>query len=126
MIGARHSAGSMISNGGGSSPSNRVIVGRRSLSVPWGSRRAGLTGPGSEAFCERVLSALSAVLPSEKVFTPTGTCLGGPPPAWFYGPYVAFRPRNDLAKDLVVGPSFTRSLPSVGLCDCIDPRVELG
>src|ERR1700682_1285739 len=31
MIGARHSAGSTISNGGDSSPSNWVIVGRR----PW-------------------------------------------------------------------------------------------
>src|SRR5258708_4616702 len=35
MIGARHSARSPISNGGGRSPSNRVIVGRHPLSSLW-------------------------------------------------------------------------------------------
>jgi hypothetical protein len=35
MIGARHAAGSTISNGGDNSPSNSVIVGRR----PWNPLR---------------------------------------------------------------------------------------
>src|SRR5689334_8736697 len=130
MSGPRHSAGSTSSNGGGSSPSNRVIVGRRPFSIPWGPslgvRRAGraLAGPGSEAFCETALSAFAAVLPSKKVFIASGTLLGPPPDAWFYGPYDAIRSRNDLAKGPFMGPSFTRSLPSVGLSECIDPALN--
>src|SRR5579859_7695621 len=47
MIGARHSAGSRISNGGGSSPSNRVIAGRRPLGL---LRWTGLYRQGNGAF----------------------------------------------------------------------------
>jgi hypothetical protein len=63
MIGARQVAGSTISNGGDSSPSNWVIVGRRPLSplVLDGSLL-----PENRRFYERTLSVITTILPSEK------------------------------------------------------------
>src|SRR5258708_37705346 len=63
----RHSAGSMISNGGDASPSNRVIVGRRS------SSSAGLDEVDSatqRSFYVRALSIIATVLPSKKSSIP--------------------------------------------------------
>src|SRR5215208_8469637 len=77
MIGARQCAGSTISNGGDSSPSNWVIVGRRPLNVRipfcrdrsydrFCRRRAGL--------CKDVLSVIVIILPSEKSRRSRGGC----------------------------------------------------
>ena len=72
MIGARHSAGSTISNGGECSPSNWVILGRR----PWNP----LTwthhfGQKNGGFCPSALSGVATDLPSEKSPKSGGTLL---------------------------------------------------
>src|SRR5215212_4425875 len=69
MIGARQCAGSTISNGGDSSPSNWVIVRRRPLNVRipfWPIDHA--TDPAGEGqgLCKDVLSVIVIILPSEK------------------------------------------------------------
>src|SRR3979409_1451252 len=72
MIGARHSAGSTISKGGDSSPSNWVIVGRR----PWTPRALdSAVLPEKRRFYVDSLSVITAVLPSEKSLQPSGTYL---------------------------------------------------
>src|SRR5450755_4876341 len=69
MIGARHAAGSTISNGGDSSPSNWVIVGRR----PWKPLAlAQSILPEKRRFYEQALSVIATVLPSEKTLNPCG------------------------------------------------------
>src|ERR1700738_600032 len=72
MIGARHTAGSTISKGGDSSPSNWVIVGRRR------SRAADPGVVGSARKAEDYGCALLIIagpMPSEKVRDPAGTSL---------------------------------------------------
>jgi hypothetical protein len=62
MIGARHSLGSTMSNGGDSAPSKRVISGRRPLiRLP---KRPIL--PEKLGFCEDALSVIATRLPSKK------------------------------------------------------------
>jgi hypothetical protein len=77
MIGARQCAGSTISNGGDSSPSNWVIVGRRPLNVriPFGpiDRATDADGEG-QGFCKDVLSVIVIILPSEKSRRSPGRC----------------------------------------------------
>src|SRR6266851_6266082 len=78
MIGARQVAGSTISNGGDSSPSNWVIVGRRPLSP---CVLDGSFLPENRRFYEGALSVITAILPSEKSRKVPGTLLGsGKPP----------------------------------------------
>ena len=66
MIGARQLAGSTISNGGDSSPSNWVIVGRRPLDrvLPWAVNQRIL--PENRRFYMTPLSVITTILPSEK------------------------------------------------------------
>src|SRR5450759_2616064 len=71
MIGARHAAGSTISNGGDSSPLNWVIVGRRPLESA--ALRSFL--PAERSFHERAFSVFTTLLPSEKSLEPAGTYL---------------------------------------------------
>src|SRR5713226_7842520 len=73
MIGARHAAGSTISNGGDSSPLNWVIVGRR----PWNPYSDPSFLPEKRSFYEDSLSIITAVLPSEKSLKPAGTYPAG-------------------------------------------------
>jgi hypothetical protein len=72
MIGARHMAGSTISNGGDNSPSNSVIVGRRPLDPRLPMQ---LILPEKRKFYEAVLSVITIILPSEKSRKAAGTCL---------------------------------------------------
>jgi hypothetical protein len=67
MIGARQVAGSTISKGGDSSPSNWVIVGRRP-SDPRFSRQfiSQPILPESRLFYGYALSVITTILPSEK------------------------------------------------------------
>src|SRR3954452_21458213 len=58
MIGARHSAGSIISNGGDSSPSNCIIVGDPLLGL------ARCASDRALQFC--ALSVIATTLPSKK------------------------------------------------------------
>src|SRR5229473_7078821 len=71
MIGARQLAGSTISNGGDSSPSCWVIVGRR----PWNPRLWRLILPEKRSFYERAFSVITTILPSEKTPQPAGMSL---------------------------------------------------
>jgi hypothetical protein len=67
MIGARHVAGSTISNGGDSSPLNWVIVGRRPLDPSF--LRQSVSEPilpEGRLFCKDALSVITTTLPSEK------------------------------------------------------------
>src|SRR5437899_1637048 len=77
MIGARQCAGSMISNGGDSSPSNWVIVGRRPLNVriPFGPIDHATDSAGEgQGFVRNVLSVIVIILPSEKNRRSPGRC----------------------------------------------------
>src|SRR5579871_2604883 len=77
MIGARHSAGSTISNGGGNSPSKRVIPGRRPLDLLLEVLLVLLRcGPFCRSSCPCALSVIATRLPSEKVPSISGTPLG--------------------------------------------------
>src|SRR6202023_1375613 len=72
MIGARHAAGSTISNGGDSSPSNWVIVrGRPVIRKP----RPPPIRPEKRSFYECALSVIATVLPREKTPKTAGMCL---------------------------------------------------
>src|SRR5215213_2405350 len=73
MIGARQCAGSTISNGGDSSPSNWVIGGRRPLNVRIPLGPIDHAGEG-QGFCKDVLSVIVIILPSEKSRCPAGRC----------------------------------------------------
>lgn len=64
MIGARQLAGSTISNGGDSSPSNWVI--RRAPSLSSAIFLSGSFLPENRVFCEAILSEIAGDLPSEK------------------------------------------------------------
>src|SRR5471030_2117732 len=71
MIGARHAAGSTISNGGDRSPLNWVIVGRRSWDPPvWTGHFCRKTD-----FYEDAFSVITIIMPSEKSLKPAGTHL---------------------------------------------------
>jgi hypothetical protein len=73
MMGARHAAGSTISNGGDNSPLNWGIVGRR----PWNPLVLDDSIlPEKRRFYEDALSVITAVLPSEKSLKTAGTSLG--------------------------------------------------
>src|SRR3954470_1894443 len=76
MIGARQCAGSTISNGGDSSPSNWVILGRRPLNVrfPFGPIDHATDSAGRAGLCKDVLSVIVIILPSEKSRRTTGRC----------------------------------------------------
>jgi hypothetical protein len=77
MIGARHWAGSTIWNGGDSSPSNWVIVGRRPCHPLAASFQ-----PQERSLYACVFSVIATILPSEKTLYPAGTYLNdrkGPP-----------------------------------------------
>src|SRR5258705_12412597 len=93
MIGARHAAGSMISNGGDSSPSKRVIVGAVSCNPPFPETPF---PPEKRSFYECALSIIATVLPSEKTLRAAGTYLFNArhPPLLLRG---AFRYRNSAA-----------------------------
>src|SRR6202050_1099304 len=71
MIGARHSAGSTISNGSRSSPLNWVIVGRRPWH-PFDPDRLILSEKRS--FYEDIFSVIITSLPGKKIRKPPGTC----------------------------------------------------
>jgi hypothetical protein len=68
MIGARHAAGSTISNGGDSSPLNWVIVGR----CPESAALEPSLLPEKRSFYDFALSIITIVLPSKKIFEPAG------------------------------------------------------
>src|SRR4051794_32312151 len=72
MIGARHTGGSITSNGGDSSPSGWVMVRRRPLQ-PRGLDR--WTVPDKCGFHEESLSIITTDLPSKKSFARSGTLL---------------------------------------------------
>src|ERR1700688_209751 len=71
MIGARHSAGSTISNGGDSSPLIWVIFGRR----PGIIRRSESFVPEKRSSYEDIFSVITTILPSEKTLNGSGTYL---------------------------------------------------
>jgi hypothetical protein len=78
MIGARQLAGSTISNGGDSSPSNWVIVGRRPLDPRFLNQIDFAILPEKRRFYEGALSIITTILPSEKTRKPAGTYLNTP------------------------------------------------
>jgi hypothetical protein len=108
MIGARQLAGSTISNGGDSSPSCWVIVGRR----PWNPLLWQLILPEKRSFYERAFSVITTILPSEKLFNPL-ECLSTTAKRPSSLHWAAFRSRNKIAS---LSP-FTATLhPKFTLC----------
>src|SRR5688572_4564948 len=109
MIGARHCAGSTISNGGDSSPTGWFIVGRR----PWIPLiLAALILPERRSFYEDSLSVITAVLPSEKRFARPGTGLTDTKGLGSL-PWLRFRYRNGAVRR---GPAGRPFHPKFTLC----------
>src|SRR5450759_1095744 len=117
MIGARHAAGSTISNGGDSSPLNRVIVGCRPCKpLNWTHHFCQKNG----AFMMRIVDNRNRSAKRKKSETLWNVsrirknarlhCVGP-----HSGPEMAPQSADRAPR------SFTRNLPSVGLSERIDP-----
>src|SRR4051812_33411980 len=117
MIGARQSAGSMISNGGDNSPSNWVIAGRfPDFRVSLGlGRKSEPILPESGSFMWAALSVIAIILPSEKSRKAVGTGLKGVKTTSHHWSHGAFGYTNNRLHYPLHGHPFTRYLPSVGL-----------
>src|SRR5580658_10288234 len=98
MIGARHWGGSTISNGGGTSPSNRVIVGRRPLHSA--AMEASIL-PQRRSFYERIVDNRNRSAKgktSEKILTKLDDLRARDAKSPASLIYDAFRPSNSIAK----------------------------